>query len=184
MLCGSPKKQPRTSSIVQFILFFWSFHAFEISGNILRNQNFYIFRPMYSKQVFVILTPFRLISVFLLAALLKLEITVSFLWLSLPVHSGSLKRIKYSKPYRLAHTLLLNVFSALKGTHFYILFAVTAAGVVLCGSPKKQPRTSSIVRFILFFWSFEISGNILSNQNFICLDPCILNRFFGYFDPS
>ena len=119
LLCGSPKKQPRTSSIVQFILFFWSF---EISGNILRNQNFYMFRPMYSKQVFIILTPFGLISVFLLAALLKLEITVSFLWLSLPVHSGSLKRIYYSKLYCLAHTLLLNVFSALKGTHFYILF--------------------------------------------------------------
>ena len=31
--------------------------------------------------------------VFLLAALLKLEITVSFLWLLLPVNSGSLKRI-------------------------------------------------------------------------------------------
>ena len=60
-------------------------------------------------------------------------------------------RIKYSKLYSLAHTLLSNVFSALKGTHFYILFDVTAAGVVLCGSPKKQPRTSSIVQFIFFF---------------------------------
>ena len=90
VLCGSPKKQPRTSSIVQFILFFWSF---EISGNMLRNQNFYMFRRMYSKQVFIILTPFGLISVFLLAAFLKLETTVSFLWLSLPIHSGSLKRI-------------------------------------------------------------------------------------------
>ena len=43
----------------------------------------------------------------------------------------------------------------IKGTHFYILFVVTAAGVVLCDSPKKQPRTSFIVQFILFFWSFE-----------------------------
>ena len=56
-------------------------------------------------------------SVVLLTALLKLEITVSFFWLSLPVRSGSLKSIKYSKLYSLAHTLLLNVFSAL-----YILF--------------------------------------------------------------
>ena len=61
---------------------------------------------------------------------------------------------------------LLNVFSALKGTHFYILFVVTAAGVVLSGSPKKQPCTSSIVQFIFFFWSFEISGNILRGQIF------------------
>ena len=41
-------------------------------------------------------------------------------------------------------------FSALKETHFYISFVVTAAGVVLCGSPKKQPLTSSIVQFIYF----------------------------------
>ena len=68
VLCGSPKKQPCTSSIVQFILFFWSF---EISGNILRNQNFYMFRPMYSKQVFVILTPFGLISVFFIGCLVE-----------------------------------------------------------------------------------------------------------------
>ena len=79
-----------------------------------------MFRPMYSEQVFVIWTIFVFISVFLLAALLKLEITVFFSWLSLPVHSGSLKRIKYSKLYSLAHTLLLNIFSALKETRFYI----------------------------------------------------------------
>ena len=36
-------------------------------------------------------------------------------------------------------TLLLNVFSVLKETHFYILFVVTVAGVVLCGSPKSSP---------------------------------------------
>ena len=52
-----------------------------------------MFRPMYSKQVFGILTLFGFISVFLLAALLKLEITVSFLWLSLPIYSGPLKKI-------------------------------------------------------------------------------------------
>ena len=122
---------------------------------------------MFSKQSFVIWTLFGYISVILLTALLKLEITVSFLRSSLPVHSGSLKRIYYSKLYSLAHTLLLNVFSALKGTHFYILFVVTAADVLLCGSPKKQPRTSSKVQFIFFFWSFEISGNILRNQNIL-----------------
>ena len=69
----------------------------------------------------------------------------------MPVNSGSLKRIKYAKLYSLAHTLFLNVSSALKGTNFYILFVVTAAGVLLGGSPKKQPRTSSIVQFIFSF---------------------------------
>ena len=81
-----------------------------------------MFRPMYSEQVFDIWTLFGFISVFSMAALLKLEITVSLFWLLLLVRSGSLKRILYSKLYSLAHTLLLNVFSALKGTHFYILF--------------------------------------------------------------
>ena len=75
----------------------------------------------------------------------------------------------YSKLYSLAHTILLNGFSELKGNHFYISFAVTAAGVVLCGSPKKQPRTPSLMQLIFFSWSFEISGNILRNQKlFIC----------------
>ena len=48
--------------------------------------------------------------------------------------------------------------------YFYILFVVTAAGGVPCGSPKKRPRTSPIVQFIFNFWSFEISRNILRNQ--------------------
>ena len=46
---------------------------------------------------------------------------------------------------------LLNVSTALKGTHFDILFVVTAAGVVPCGSPTKRPRTSPIVQFIPSF---------------------------------
>ena len=44
------------------------------------------------------------------------------------------------------------------------LFVVTAAGVVPCGIPKKRPRTSSIVQFIFYFLSFEISRNIQRNQ--------------------
>ena len=62
LLCGNPKKQPRTSSIVQFVFFVW---FFEISGNLLRNQDFFMFGSMYSKQVYIIWTPFGLISVFL-----------------------------------------------------------------------------------------------------------------------
>ena len=34
------------------------------------------------------------------------------------------------------------MFTALKGSHFLFLLAITAAGVVLCGGPKKSPRTS------------------------------------------
>ena len=39
----------------------------------------------------------------------------------------------------------------LKGTQFYFLSAITAAGVVPCGGPKKYPRTSSIVQIIFSF---------------------------------
>ena len=62
---------------------------------------------------------------------------------------------------------LLNVFTALKGTHFYILFVVTAAGLVPSGSPKKRLHTPSIVQFVFYFWSFEMSRNILRNQNIL-----------------
>ena len=50
--------------------------------------------------------------------------------------------------------LSLNVFTASKGSNNYILFAITAAGVVPCGGPKKSPRTSSIRdqrRYLEFF---------------------------------
>ena len=53
------------------------------------------------------------------------------------------------------------VFTASKESNNYILFSITAAGVVPCGGPKKSPRTSSIVQIIFFFWSFEISEDIL-----------------------
>ena len=46
---------------------------------------------------------------------------------------------------------LLNVFIALKGSHFSFLFDFTAAGVVPCGDRKKSPRTSTIVQFIFYF---------------------------------
>ena len=46
-----------------------------------------------------------------------------------------------------------------------ILFAITAAGVVPCGGPKKSPRTSSIVQIIFLFRSFEICKDTQSVQN-------------------
>ena len=62
----------------------------------------------------------------------------------------SLMKVHYPKLYNMAH-LSLNVFTASKGSNNYILFAITAAGVVPCGGPKKYPRTSSIVQIIFFF---------------------------------
>ena len=65
---------------------------------------------------------------------------------------------------KISHNILSNVFIALKGTYFRILFAFTAAGVVQCGGRKTSPRTSTIVQFIFHFRSFEISERILRSQ--------------------
>ena len=45
----------------------------------------------------------------------------------------------------------MNVFIALKGSHFRFLFDFTAAGVVQCGGRKTSPRISTIVQFIFYF---------------------------------
>ena len=45
-----------------------------------------------------------------MTSLLKLEITVCLFWLSLPVHSGSLKRIDYLKQICLAQPLSFECF--------------------------------------------------------------------------
>ena len=55
------------------------------------------------------------------------------------------------------------MLTALKGYQF-ILFAITAAGVVPCGGPKKYSHTSSIVHIIFSFWSIGISEGSLRNQ--------------------
>ena len=73
---------------------------------------------------------------------------------------GSLPEIAQYSPYYLP----LNVLTASKGSSLYILFAITAAGVVPCGGPKKSPRTSSIVQIIFLFRSFEINKDIQSSQ--------------------
>ena len=52
----------------------------------------------------------------------------------------------------------------LKELIIIFLFVITAAGVVPCEIPKKRLRTLSLVQFIFYIWSFEISRNILRNQ--------------------
>ena len=54
--------------------------------------------------------------------------------------------------------------------NYVIMCVVTAAGVVLCGSPAKAALTSSMVQFIFYFWSFEISGNVLRNQKILYVE--------------
>ena len=59
------------------------------------------------------------------------------------------------------------MFTALKGSQFEFLFAITAAGVVPCGGPKKSPRTSSIVQAIFSVCFFEISEDIQNSRNLL-----------------
>ena len=58
-------------------------------------------------------------------------------------------KVHSPKLYNMAH--IFECFTASKRSNNYILFAITAAGVVPCGGPKKSPRTSSIVQIIFFF---------------------------------
>ena len=67
------------------------------------------------------------------------------------------------------------VFTACKGSHFWFLFAFTAAGVV-------SPYINHSAVYILFL-SFEISENILRSQKqMICLDT-YSRQVFIYLDP-
>ena len=45
---------------------------------------------------------------------------------------------------------LLNFVTAFKRTNIYILYVITAAGVVPRGCHKKSPRTASIVKIICY----------------------------------
>ena len=74
---------------------------------------------------------------------------------------GSLPEIVQYSPYYLS----LNVFTAFKGSNLYILFVITAAGVVPCGGPKRSPRTSPIVQIISLFRSLEISRDIQCSKH-------------------
>ena len=59
----------------------------------------------------------------------------------------------------------------------------TVAGVVQCGGRKTSPRISTIVQFIFYFWSFEISVNILRNQKYMIGLDSYSRQVFNYSDP-
>ena len=155
--CGIRKKRPRTSSLVQFIFYVWSF---EISGNILRNQKSYRFRFIYSKQ-FELFEPHLDLYQSLYDFFVEIRNYSILLWLSLPVHSGSLNLEDWLSKTDLSgpHSFFWMFLPLLKELIIIFLFVITAAGVLPCGI-----RTSSLVQFIFYVWSFEISGNILRNQ--------------------
>ena len=57
-------------------------------------------------------------------------------------------------------------------TQYYLKYIfkplfLDTAGVVPCGGHKTSPRTSTIVQFIFYFWSFEISMTFLRNKKYM-----------------
>ena len=57
----------------------------------------------------------------------------------------------------MTHTLSLECLHCFQ-MNFFILFAITAAGVVPCGGPKKSPCISSIVQIIFSFGPVRSMG--------------------------
>ena len=81
-----------------------------------------MFRPMYSKQVFIVWTSFEFISVFLIGCLVE---TRNYSILSLAFVASSFRVTEENLVFETVQSgpsLHLNFFTALKGTHFYILF--------------------------------------------------------------
>ena len=88
---------------------------------------------------------------------------------------GSLPEIAQYSPYYLP----LNVFTASKGSNLYVLFDITAAGVVPCGGRKKSPRTSSIVQIIFHFGPLR-SVKIFRVFKTLTFRTILLSNFFNY----
>ena len=139
--CGGRKTSPRTSTIVQFIFYFGPLRSVIIFREThILDRFFYLFGPIliYISLWFNCLFEIRKITVFPLAFIAG--------WLQ--GHWWGF----ISRNYVVWPTfLLMNVFIALKGSHFWFLFDFTAAGVVPCGGRKTSPRTSTIVQFIFYF---------------------------------
>ena len=147
--CGGRKTSPRTSTIVQFIFYFGPSRSAIIFWEIRNKWLVY----SYSRQVFNFFwTPFWFILVFESTAYWNSQncsmFPLAFVAGWLQGHWwGFISRNYVVWPI----FFIMNVFIALKGSHFWFLFDFTAAGVVPCGGRKTRPRTSTIVQFIFCF---------------------------------
>ena len=79
--------------------------------------------------------------------------------------------------------LLMNVFIALKESHFWFLFDFTAAGVVPCGGRKTSPRTSTIVQFIFYFGPLRSALIFWEIRNRWLVKTHILDSFLFIWTP-
>ena len=92
-----------------------------------------------------------------MTSLLKLEIT-GFFWLSLPVHSGSLKRIDYPKQICLAHPPSFECFSLLLKELIFIVLAHLSRRLIGelivyqwsgVRRPSVRPSSSTMLKHLL-----------------------------------
>ena len=72
--------------------------------------------------------------------------------------------------YCLANLLSFERFHCFQETSSQNLICIHCSGVVPCDGRKMTLRTSSIMLFIFYVLSFEISGHILRNQKNIILE--------------
>ena len=78
---------------------------------------------------------------------------------------------------------LMNVYIALKGSHFWFLFAFIAAGIVQCDCRKTSPRTSTIVQFIFYFGPLRSARIFWQIRNKWFVKTHILDRFLFIWAP-
>ena len=85
------------------------------------------------------------------------------------IHSGSLKRIKYSKLYSLALSRLSNAFSALKETHDYILYVFSFNRPVLTSTHNLCIGSSN--EYAQSIFSSKIRKNVYT-RSYIFVNSC------------
>ena len=132
----------------------------------------------YSKQIFIYLDPILIyISLWIdcLFEILKIAVfPLAFIAGWLQGHWWGI----ISRNYVVWPTfLLMNVFIALKGSHFWFLFDFTAAGVVPCGGRKTSPRTSTLVQVIFYFGPLRSAIIFWEIGNKWLVKTHILDRF-------
>ena len=124
--CCAALKLPRTSSIIQFIFYVWSF---EFIRNFLRKIRKDVGLTLKcSRQNSAIRNPIRVYISLWIDCVLETQNYSMLSYQSMQGHAGSELIIRNRSVFPIF--FLLNVFMTLKATNFYNLFVVTTAGTV------------------------------------------------------
>ena len=144
--------KPLTLSIVQFIFYVWSF---EISRNMFEKSENTIGLDSY----ILIQIPFGFKTVTGLTAVLKLEITIFFVGFHCQIIQGHLRELIIRNRSVCPTLFPLNVSTALKGTHYILLFIYCSLVIIADAaneltSQNQQPNDAVFPDiFSLMFFS-------------------------------